>query len=149
MDCLWNSFNIFWTNKNNHWMTHRRTKIHSLNLKILNQDDVISSKPRTTFRPSSQYFSCFLPCPTVHTWRLQESVTPETSYSIIRRGMQSGLSDPAVAVWKSFFLSGWTPVRSGWQANLAIGQRGGWSNGFCASTCPGNDSFYLAFRHTY
>lgn len=74
MDFLWNSINIFWTNKNNHWMTHKRTKIHSKNLKILNQDDVISSKSRATFWPSSRYSSCFLPCP-VHTWRLQESRT--------------------------------------------------------------------------
>lgn len=43
----------------------------------------------------------------------------------------------------------WTPLRSGWQANLAIGQRGEWSNGLCMSLCPGNDGFYLAFRHTY
>lgn len=43
----------------------------------------------------------------------------------------------------------WTPVKSGWQANLAKGQRGEWSNGLCMSLCPGNDGFYLAFRHTY
>lgn len=43
----------------------------------------------------------------------------------------------------------WTPVRSGWQANLAIGQRDEWSNGLCVSSCPGNGGFYLAFRHTY
>lgn len=55
-------------------MIHKRTNIHSINLKILNQDDVISSKSRATFQPSSWYSSCFLPCP-VHTWRLQESRT--------------------------------------------------------------------------
>lgn len=56
-------------------MTHRRTKIHSLNLKILNQDDVISSKSRATFQFSLLQLLLTVPCSHLEASGVQNPAT--------------------------------------------------------------------------
>lgn len=144
---LWNSINIFPTNKQTKSLNDPWKNKGSLNLKIQSQDDVISSKPRGTLWPSSRFSSCFLPC-SVQDCRLRE-LTRNQHQQCSSRGMQSGLSDPECSGSVEIFTSylGGPQWSHDDRANLAIlGQRGEWSDGLRASCLRNVLQKLLSFR---
>lgn len=64
------------------------------------------------------------------TGGLRSYTRNQHQWCFIKRGMQSGLIDPECSgsVEIVYFLSGWTPVRSGWQSILPVlAQKNEWS----------------------